>query len=321
MIKRITLIALAFVAYAISANAAVFKLYIAVPEDSDVPFYFVWGATNGMEWPGEPMDEDDFVRRGGKTFYHIDIETDKTEVDKQGNTVGKIDGLVINDGGGLQSNDFDVNMVGQGWYEVVDWADKDNGYVDLTSTYYPYRPDVVVVPEYQEDWIPADLPAYDGTFAYCVNDTKGASVNVWAWNDEGNLFTSWPGLDLGAPVAQDTQGNDIYLWKKDASLADPTMIIFSNAGNPQTADLEFVNGGYYCITKHKGGKLVKVIEGGGPQPILGDLNGDGNVNTGDVSALYSALLAGNTDTKFDLNGDGNVNTGDVSTLYAIILGN
>ena len=55
--------------------------------------------------------------------------------------------------------------------------------------------------------------------------------------------------------------------------------------------------------------------------ILGDLNGDGNVNTGDVSALYTALLAGSIESKYDLNLDGNVNTGDVSTLYSIILGN
>ena len=60
-----------------------------------------------------------------------------------------------------------------------------------------------------------------------------------------------------------------------------------------------------------------------PEPPVptGDLNGDGNVNTGDVSALYTALLNGSTDAKYDLNGDGNVNTGDVSTLYSIILGN
>ena len=52
----------------------------------------------------------------------------------------------------------------------------------------------------------------------------------------------------------------------------------------------------------------------------GDLNGDGNVNTGDVSALYTAVLSGSTDAMYDINGDGNVNTGDVSALYAIILG-
>ncbi len=53
----------------------------------------------------------------------------------------------------------------------------------------------------------------------------------------------------------------------------------------------------------------------------GDLNSDGNVNTGDVSELYKAVLNGATDSKYDLNGDGNVNTGDVSFLYSIILGN
>ena len=52
-----------------------------------------------------------------------------------------------------------------------------------------------------------------------------------------------------------------------------------------------------------------------------DLNADGNVNSGDVSALYTAILSGNTDTLYDLNGDGNVNSGDVSALYTIILGN
>ena len=57
-----------------------------------------------------------------------------------------------------------------------------------------------------------------------------------------------------------------------------------------------------------------------PEPQKnGDLNGDGNVNAGDVSELYTAILGGNSDKKFDLNGDGNVNAGDVSELYSIIL--
>lgn len=53
----------------------------------------------------------------------------------------------------------------------------------------------------------------------------------------------------------------------------------------------------------------------------GDLNRDGSVNTGDVSELYKAVLAGNADGLYDLNDDGSVNTGDVSALYRIILGN
>ncbi len=52
----------------------------------------------------------------------------------------------------------------------------------------------------------------------------------------------------------------------------------------------------------------------------GDLNHDGQVNVGDVTALYVALLAGSDDLEYDLNGDGSVNAGDVSALYTIILG-
>ena len=58
-----------------------------------------------------------------------------------------------------------------------------------------------------------------------------------------------------------------------------------------------------------------------PSFLRGDLNGDGNVNTGDISELYRALMNGINDPKYDLNGDGNVNAGDVSELYLIILGN
>ena len=63
-----------------------------------------------------------------------------------------------------------------------------------------------------------------------------------------------------------------------------------------------------------------------PYPIeqqfeRGDVNEDGNINAGDVSALYSVILG--TDITFahnaDLNNDGNVNAGDVSTLYELIL--
>ena len=52
----------------------------------------------------------------------------------------------------------------------------------------------------------------------------------------------------------------------------------------------------------------------------GDLNGDGQVNAGDVSELYTLILAGDYTEEADLNGDGQVNAGDISELYSIILG-
>lgn len=67
-------------------------------------------------------------------------------------------------------------------------------------------------------------------------------------------------------------------------------------------------------------KMLLYVSNANLPEIRGDINGDGQVNTGDVSELYRALLSGSTDSKYDLNGDGSVNTGDVSALYKIILG-
>ena len=70
--------------------------------------------------------------------------------------------------------------------------------------------------------------------------------------------------------------------------------------------------------------LLCCLTAGAYDFIAGDiaynLNGDGNVNAGDVSELYSAILRGAADATYDLNTDGNVNAGDISTLYSIILG-
>ena len=72
--------------------------------------------------------------------------------------------------------------------------------------------------------------------------------------------------------------------------------------------------------RHSLDAAVAKVNGGEAASTDGDLNGDGNVNAGDVSELYSAILRGAGDATYDLNNDGNVNAGDISSLYSIILG-
>ena len=54
----------------------------------------------------------------------------------------------------------------------------------------------------------------------------------------------------------------------------------------------------------------------------GDVNGDGDVNIGDINALISIILGGedNTNGRSDVNGDTDVNIGDINAVIAIILG-
>jgi N-acetylmuramoyl-L-alanine amidase len=61
----------------------------------------------------------------------------------------------------------------------------------------------------------------------------------------------------------------------------------------------------------------------GSPAISGDVNGDGHVNSADVTALYNLML--NNDTSSIVNGDqdndGSITAGDITSVYSIMLGN
>ena len=61
----------------------------------------------------------------------------------------------------------------------------------------------------------------------------------------------------------------------------------------------------------------------GSQGVPGDVNGDGNMTAGDVTAHFNYLL-NNDDSDIvngDQNGDGNITAADVTIVYNILLGN
>ena len=76
---------------------------------------------------------------------------------------------------------------------------------------------------------------------------------------------------------------------------------------------------YYLNNNGDDNYYIKFVYGSSEGGDKGDLNGDGNVNSSDISALYTALLNGTEDTAYDVNGDGEINAGDVSTLYDFII--
>ena len=57
--------------------------------------------------------------------------------------------------------------------------------------------------------------------------------------------------------------------------------------------------------------------------VPGDVDGDGEVTTVDITAIYNYLL--NSDETFidtsDVDGDGFITTGDITFIYNILLGN
>ena len=64
---------------------------------------------------------------------------------------------------------------------------------------------------------------------------------------------------------------------------------------------------------------LRFVKGGTIEPIVGDVNGDGEVNIADVNAVIAMILSGVNDENGDVNGDNEVNIADVNAIIAIIL--
>ena len=60
-----------------------------------------------------------------------------------------------------------------------------------------------------------------------------------------------------------------------------------------------------------------------PDPIIGDVNGDEEVNIADVNLLIDIILGGadNTEGRSDVNSDGEANIADINAVIDIILNN
>lgn len=118
-----------------------------------------------------------------------------------------------------------------------------------------------------------------------------SGIKCWAWNDKCNFTTgAWPGATC--TLLATYGGNKIYKWswngkayKANASTptevtpeGEPTYIIFNNgSGNKQTANLPFVNGGYY----NEQGTLCTVVGG------TTDIKDNVKMNRSAVSQWYT----------------------------------
>ena len=171
--------------------------------------------------------------------------------------------------------------------------------------------------------------------------TSLTSVNLSSFNTSnvtkmGNMFyncTSLTSLDL-------SNFNTAILTQTDGMFQGCRNITTIYVGSGWSTDAVTTSTGmFYSCTKLVGGKGTTYssshtnaayahIDGGPSNPGYftassqsGDVNGDGNVNISDVTALIDILLAGTTPPAgSDVNGDGNVNIADVTALIDMLLG-
>lgn len=107
------------------------------------------------------------------------------------------------------------------------------------------EPDVIIPPTMTE-----------GEQAVFFENTAnwGGSINAYLWNGEIKYAGSWPGERCTY------LGNNIWKWTYTGTDKVSGGLIFNN-GSSQTADLTYVNGGYYNANGY-----VKTIEGAGKIP-------------------------------------------------------
>lgn len=254
---------------------------------TSAPYLYSWeegGVQHNGDWPGTKMTT-------SKTIDGVKWWTYTYEV--------KPINIIFNDGNGNQTGDIN-GLSTDSYFEYNGTSTATNvtsQYVDLTAADIPSC----------ATWI--DVPR----FIYFESNNYYEPY-TWIWNSSMN-FTggAWPGEGLIDVAGVAPSGKNIYRWTT-SNQAEPTGIIFSNYGWPQTSDFVFVNGGYYTE-----GGLMGIIEA---KPVMrGDVNGDGVVTASDVTALYDYLL--NDDTSHiqngDINGDGEITAADITEVYNILL--
>lgn len=107
-------------------------------------------------------------------------------------------------------------------------------------------------PDVTEPYSPSLSDTEMAAFFEAPADGSYKNVKVWCWsNNSGTNYTggTWPG-EKAVLMGSATNGNKIWKWTFSNGIPTndmPTHIIFNNSGSPQTADLEFKNGGYYTV--------------------------------------------------------------------------
>ena len=256
---------------------------------ANAPYLYSWesnGTQHNGDWPGTVMTASETIDGEKWWTYTYDV-----------NPIN----IIFNDGNGNQTGDI-TGLTSDSYFEY----NGTNTATNVTSQHM--------------DLTSADIPScatwIDGQqFAYFESNNYYEPY-TWVWNT-GTNFTggAWPGVGLVDVVGVAPSGKNIYRWTT-SSQSEPTGIIFSNYGWPQTSDFVFVNGGYYTESG-----LLGVIEA--KPAVYGDVNGDGEVTAADITAIYNILLgdSNNYEENADVTGDGEVTAADVTAVYNILLGN
>ena len=200
----------------------------------------------------------------------------------------------------------------------------------LTDTYY-YKQQCDFIPKTTFTYTPGTLPAYEefylvGTFNEWSQAEDGGRLEFAATEEEG-VYETEGTLEADAEFKVITPDGDDWIWLGGADENGVGyFLINSDLFNQPIAMVDGANfrieqGGKFTFIVNANDLTLTVVPVVTPS-IPGDVNGDGEVTSADVTALYNFLLSGDTSdiVNGDQSGDGEITSADVTEVYNILLG-
>ena len=186
-----------------------------------------------------------------------------------------------------------------------------------TFTYTPGTPE----PEYEEFYMV-------GSFNGWNTNEDGGRI-VFAATEEDGVYEAEGTLEAGADfkvITPNADGND-WIWFGGVDENNVGFFLINNnlLNQPLAlvdgSNFRIENGGKFTFRINVSNMTLTVIPVAAPV-VAGDVNGDGQVTSADITALYNFIL--NNDDSAIVNGDqdndGDITTHDVTFVYEIILG-
>ena len=195
-------------------SSSAVNVYVSAEGD---PYLYAWEEISGnivapVEWPGTRLTE-----KNDQGWYHYSQDVSASL------------NIILHNGSGAQTATIGGLTPGD-YFFTYDGA---SGYTRVVTE------------------VPSSAVNMGDDVFYCYFENSAPYADPYAWiSNQTSIYTgsSWPGQTLGSPVGVASNGNLIYRWVYNGNLTTmPSKVIFSDNGKQatQTADFDFVNGGYY----------------------------------------------------------------------------
>ena len=202
-----------------------------------------------------------------------------------------------------------------------------------TATYY-YKQQCDFLPKTTFTYTPG-TPEPEFEEFYMVGSFNGWNTNedggrlVFAATEEDGVYETEGTLEAGAEfkvITPNAEG-DNWIWLGGIDEYGGGYFLINNGllNTPlqlvDGSNFRMENGGKFTFRVNVSDMTLTVIPVANPV-VAGDVNGDGEVNSVDITILYNYLLNGETEgmVNGDQSGDGEITTVDITTVYNVLLG-